>query len=682
MTDFFSILIGLGLYFVLFLPTSYSICWWAGPFDFWRRSSLFRLCIAQALSFAVMPYMLFLLYRVASPWLMLLPATAGLVQIAPTLRRVRWRHAKPVLILLLVITCIAPVLVAPWTIGTRTYLSVVRFDYAKHVAVTHALTADGVPPFNPSFAPQQPLPLFYYYFWFLSSSTVEVFGKGLVPARNAVVAGVIFTAMSLVAAVIVSAWLLFPGPRRRLRSRVYLALGLLLVSGLDLIPFLINVVKTLTSGHTSIPESLDWWNEIVASWTATMLWVPHHTAAFIVMWLIYWESALAPEAPLRQSWRIVLFRALALASVFGMSVWLGLLAAAIFAAWTIQQMIYRNWSRVRACAVAGLIAAVLLSPFIVDLARAKKTSSAVVALRVRQFRPIVVRFERIDHELNLSRLPAYAIELIHQGISLVFLPLNYGMELGVYFLAAFLYWRFCRGTPYALRGGRAWWPLLVTCALVVTFVRSAVAYNDLGWRGFLPLQLALLLALVMVWNRLADGGLSAGWRPVLVILASIGLATTVCDLFLMRLYPIVADFYGPNTGQASSAFSRREAYRRLDILDPSHRSYVQHNPDRDVDYESALFGDRRVPVEDTLYGSLYSVDPNTFQYTFKRIAAVFKNCEAGSEGYGEGVAADYQIRFWLFQSSDPVWQNRQCWIWSRPAVFVDQRVIVVAAQKR
>lgn len=681
MTDFFSILIGLGFYFALFLPTSYSICWLAGPFDFRRRSSLFRLCVAQAFSFAVMPYVLFLLYRVASPWLVLLPAAAGLLHMATTLRRIRWRHAKLVLILLLVILCVALALVTPWTIGTKTFLSVVRYDYSKHVAVTHALTADRVPPFNPSFAPERPLPLFYYYFWFLSSSVVEIFSKGLVPARNAVVAGVIYTAMSLLATVAVSSWLLFPGPRRRNRSRLYMALGLLLVSGLDLIPFLITFVKTMMRGHASIPESLEWWNEPVTSWAATMLWVPHHTAAFIVLWLMYWESALAPEEPLRQRWRIVLFRALALASVFGMSVWLGLLTAAILAVWAVQQVLYRKWSKVWEWAAAGLIAAVLVSPFLVDLARAKMTSSAVVALSVRQFRPLVVRFDRIDHELNVSTLPSYAIELVHQGISLVFLPINYGMELGVYFLGAFLYWSFCRGTPYALRGGRAWWPLLLTCALVVTFVRSAVSANDLGWRGFLPLQLALLLALVLVWDRLANGGINAGWRPVLVILAGIGLATTVCDLILMRLYPIVADFHGPDAGQASSAFSRREAYRRLNVFDPSHRFYVQHNPNRDIDFESALFGDRRVPVEDTYYGPLYGVDPNTFQVTFKRITAVFESCEAGSEDYAASIAADYQIHFWVFQRSDPVWQNRRCWIWSRPAVFVDPQVMVVATKK-
>ena len=680
MTDSFSILIGLGLYFALFLPTSYSICWLAGVFDFRQRSSLFRLCTAQALSFAVIPYMLFLLYRIASPWLLLLPAAAGLVHIAPTLRRVRWRHAKPVLILLLVIACIVPALVAPWTIGTRTYLSVASFDYSKHAAVTHALTADHVPPFNPSFAPERPLPLFYYYFWFLSSSIVEIFGKGLVPARDAVIAGVVYTAMSLLATVILSGWLLFPGPRRRGRPRLHLALGLLLVGGLDLIPYVINVVKTLKGGLPSIPASLEWWNEMVVSWAATMLWVPHHTAAFIVLWLLYWEAALAREAPFRQHWRIVLFRALGLASVFGLSTWLGLLAAAVFTAWTIQQMVYRNWSKVSECVVAGLIGAILLSPFIADLTRAKMASSPVIALRVRQFRPVVARFDRIDDQLNLSRLPAYAIELAHQGINLVFLPLNYGMELGVYFLGAFLYWRFCRGTRYALRGGRAWWPLLLTCALAVTFVRSAVAWNDLGWRGFLPLQLALLLALILVWDRTAEGRLGAGWRPVLVILASIGLATTVCDLISMRLYPIVEDFYGSNAGQASSVFSRREAYRRLNVLDPSHRLYVQHNPDREVDYESGLFGDRRVPVEDTLYGSQFSIDPNTFQSTFKRVVAVFKNCEVGSEDYAAAVAADYKIRFWLFQSSDPVWQSRGCWIWSRPAVFVDDRVIVVPAE--
>jgi hypothetical protein len=682
-SDVFSILLGLCLYFVLFLPTSYCICWLAGPFGFVRRSTLFRLCVAQAFSFAVTPYILFLFYRFATPWLILLPGAAGLALMVATLRCPRWRHAKPALVLLLVVTCLALALVTQWTIGTRTYLSVAAFDYAGRVSVTHALTADRVPPFNPSFAPKQPVLLFYYYFWFLSSSTVEIVSKGLVSARNAVVAGAIYNGMSLLATVVISAWLLFPGPRRRNRSRLYTALALLLVSGLDLLPFLITLVRRLAEGQLflagSIPGSLEWWNEQVTSWAATVLWVPHHTAAFVVLWLLYWESALGPEAPLGQHWRLILFRALALVSIFGMSVWLGLMAGAIFAVWTVQQMLHRNWNSVREWAATGLMAGFFVSPYIEDLVRAKTTSSSALALSVRRFFPVVALFGKLDQALNSAGLSAFAIKLVHQMVFLLCLPLNYAMELGVYFLGAILYWRFCRGTTYALRGGRAWGPLLLSCALVVTFVRSALANNDLGWRGFLPLQLALLLALVLVWDRLADGGLNRAWRPVLVALASVGLATTFCDLALMRLGPIASDLVR-HPSPASRTFSRRQAYLRLKALDTAP-FYVQHNPKRSVDYESALFGDRRVVLADVVYGRLYGVDPKTFQATFDRIVPVFESCGPGAEEYAFGVAADYHIRFWLFQNSDPIWKDRECWIWKRPAFFDDHQVLVIAAKK-
>ena len=74
MSDVFSILFGLCLDFLLFLASCYGICWWAGTFDFRRRSTLFRLCLAKAFSLAVTPYLLFLLYRWATPWLILVPA--------------------------------------------------------------------------------------------------------------------------------------------------------------------------------------------------------------------------------------------------------------------------------------------------------------------------------------------------------------------------------------------------------------------------------------------------------------------------------------------------------------------------------------------------------------------------------------------------------------------------------
>ena len=682
MADVLAVLLGLCLYFILFLPASYAICWGAEPFDFRRRSMLFRLCVAQGFSFAVTPYLLFLFYRLATPWLIVLLAAAGVVFIVKTFGHLRWRHAKPALILLLLVAAMALTLVTDWTVGPRTYLSVTAWDYAKHVAVTHALTADRVPPFNPSFAPGHPIPLFYYYFWFLTSSAVEIVSKGLVSARNAVTAGVIYTAFSLLAAVVLSAWLLFPGPRRRNRSRLYLSLTLLLVSGLDLIPFLLSLVSRLLHGQffsaASLPGSLSWWNEQVTNWPATLLWVPHHAAAFIVLWLLFWDSALQPEAPLRRRWPLILFRAIALVSIFGMSSWMGLLAGAIFALWLAQQAFHRKWANVKEWLVAVLAAGILAAPFLLDLLHAKKTSSATVAFSVRRFFPAQALFDKLDPLLRASHVPGFALKLLHQAVFLFLLPLNYGMELGVFLLAAFLYWRFCRGTAYELRGGRAWWPLLLPCALVVTFLRSSLANNDLGWRAFLPLQITLLLVLVMVWERCAVDGRIARWRTLLVSLAVIGLTSTLCDLALMRVSPMAADLAAPDD-PAARTYSRLQAYRRLNASEPA-AFYVQHNPKRDVDYESGLFSDRRMVVADIVYGPLYGVDLKLFQPVFDRVTRVFEGCGPDAQEYATEAAVDDRIRFWMFQDNDPVWRDRQCWIWSRPPLYQDSHVLVIAAQ--
>jgi hypothetical protein len=677
MSDLLFILLALCLYFVLFLPTSYAICLWANPFAFSRRSALFRLCVAQAFSFAVTPYCLFLIYRWATPWLILLPAALGWVLMAGDVRRVRWRHVKVVLILLLMVIVVTLTFVPDWTIGSKTYFSVMAWDYAKHISVTHALTVDRVPPFNPSIAPGHPIRLFYYYFWFLTSSAVEVMGKGWISARQAVIAGDIYNTFCLLATVVVSAWILFPGPKRRIRKRLYLALGLLLVSGLDVIPFVITIAGKVLAGQLvgSLPGSLGWWNEQVTNWPATALWVPHHAAAFLVLWMLFWDGALEEEALLHRKWALAVFRGVALVSIFGMSVWMGLLAGATFALWTAQKALQRDWGKVKEWVAAGLLAGILVAPYALDLQRAKMTHSATLALSVRRFFPVEALFDKLDPVLQTAGLHGFVLKLVHQAIFLLCLPINYGMELGVLLLGAVLYWRFCRGTAYELRGGRAWWALLAPSAVVVTFVRSALSNNDLGWRAFLPLQLAMLLALVMAWERMLDGGAPAQWRAAVLTLAALGLATTICDVALMRLGPMIDDCTGFR-GCASITYSRREAYRRLNASVPASW-YVQHNPKRDVDYESGIFADRKMVLADYTYGPLYGVDQKTYQDTLDRIAPVFQNCGAGSEEYASGVAAEYRIRFWIFQRSDSAWSDGACWIWRRPAFFRDSQVLVI-----
>src|SRR5438309_12096557 len=74
------------------------------------------------------------------------------------------------------------------------------------------------------------------------------------------------------------------------------------------------------------------------------------------------------------------------------------------------------------------------------------------------------------------------------------LPMNYFLELGFFFVAgiAYLYNLVKRRAP-----SRAELALVLLAAVSIflcTFFRSGViTNNDLGWRGFLPAQFALLL---------------------------------------------------------------------------------------------------------------------------------------------------------------------------------------------
>lgn len=668
--DIFHTLLGLLLYFALFLPLSFGVCYFAQPFGFRRRSAFFRLCVAQALSFAVAPYLLFLLYRLTTPWLILLPAAGGMFLLLPALRRLRWRHLKPVLAITIVLAGATIILLTEWNIGSATYLSSEAGDHAWHVAVTHALTMDRVPPFNPGFAPGRPVLLFYHYFWYLSASTVEIVSGGLVTARNAVVAGTIYTALSLLATIVISAGLLFPGPRRRNRTRVWLSFSLLLVTGLDVVPSLTYFAWRWSQGAWGLPLTIEWWNEQVTSWTNTVLWVPHNTAILCVIWLLYWESVLVPAATIRRRWPIIVFRAVALVSAFGSAAWLFLVGVAVLAVWLVRQALRGNREQVREWLCAGLIAAPLVAPFLVDLLHARMNTASTISFSVRRFGPA--------DSLLPSLGSAFTTGFLHQAILFLLLPLNYGLELGVFALAALLYWRFCHRTPLALRGGDAWWPLLATSALIATFVRSDIGNNDLGWRAFLPIQFALLLMLVLVWEEFSTSQRTARWRPLIIAFAATGLITTLSDLTLLRIAMNYPDPAGSKAAAAERAFSRREAYREINLQIPQEL-YVQHNPAIVQDFEQGLFGNRRVPVADYYYGSEFGVDKDLFGSTVNALTPVFRDCSAGAEDYANLIASNYQIRFWMFQNNDPAWRDPACWIRQRKPFYADNNVLVIPA---
>jgi hypothetical protein len=273
-----------------------------------------------------------------------------------------------------------------------------------------------------------------------------------------------------------------------------------------------------------------------------------------------------------------------------------------------------------------------------------------VALSVREFGPFV--------GLTLGKSPA-----IKATVAFLALPLNYFLEFGLYAVTAVLWLRYVRRVGWSVND-----KLVVAFAasslVLVSFSRSVMGSNDLGFRGVLPAQFFLLLCAVRV---LRLGQTNSPFRltryspavsRLLLVCAVLGLATTVWGWSGNRLHHIVA----PDSYQQAPAYryQARQAYEFLQSKLPAG-SITQHNPDREINLPFGLYGERQVVAADWFHGPLFSIDPRNYANTEKAIAPIFQ--PDISVPQIEDIASRYSIAALFVDSSDPVWTDRQSWIW-------------------
>ena len=140
--------------------------------------------------------------------------------------------------------------------------------------------------------------------------------------------------------------------------------------------------------------------------------------------------------------------------------------------------------------------------------------------------------------------------------------------------------------------------LLGTSGVICSFFRSAIiGNNDIGWRGFMPVQFILLIwganVLVAVWKKVfgdRDPGYtiqtSALTRTALVGLLLVGLASALFDLSYLRLFSVLDDQNSwtaktteiPAHTIGSRNYALREAYRYINQHYPI-TAIVQNNPE-------------------------------------------------------------------------------------------------------
>ena len=347
----------------LFVP-GYVIGWVTNVFLFRQRRAVTQWALSTPLAVAVVPILVYLLGRYPSVlwafFVVVWVVFAGLIAR-------KWKKGvskeNPPLVSRKVWIAICFALVwAVVAIGSlvdvqfkhRLYFSVTAYDYSLRTAIT-AEAARTIPPANPFFASTPPVPLKYHYFWMLICSLPARLAH--VPPQDAMFGGTVWAGIVLMSLIAIS-FKFFIRPRENLERKILIGCGLLLVTGLDILP----TIYFYFHFHW-VTADMEWWNEQITSWVDALLWTPHHVMCLVacVVGLL-----LLREPVTRKGQRIVaiLLAGFAFASAAGLSV-LVTFTFAVFVVLLIPVAVLRRWyDDVIGFGAAGAIAKFLALPFL------------------------------------------------------------------------------------------------------------------------------------------------------------------------------------------------------------------------------------------------------------------------------------------------------------------------------
>jgi hypothetical protein len=640
-------------------------------FSFHRRSVLARLAIALCLSVAIVPILTYLNWRFAprAPW-----ATCALAWVVLPMivaRRAHWqgagrgpltRERKGVLAIAGLWVVGGMLCLVDLQVGQRLYFNVASYDYTLRSAFTSAIARTGVPPLNPFYHPGHAYPMRYHYFWYMLCALVAKFGGPVVTPRIAVMAGTLWSGIALMA--VVSLYIQIFGARiSESRDRQMLvAIGLLSVTGLDIIPTAITFLIS-----KMLAASSDWWNEIVASWFNSVLWHPHSIAALVAGatgLLVSWDGVVRQEIRRRTVGGAMC--GAAMASALGLSIYTALVFAVVLAVWAVVVSLRKGRSKAVIYCAAGIVALALSAAYLVDL-QGDKAAGASFPIKFA-----VRRFFLVEGMLG-SGAPRWHLVL---G-DLLALPLNYFLEFGFFFTVGIAYFRRMRQRGRLSDEDAFGIVMLGTSLILCSFLRSsAIASNDLGWRGIILAQFVLLLWAACLW----DGGLfpvERKWRSAAGVLLILGVAATLYDVTMLRLYPVLLDdlamprvrWLAPDHKLGERTYALRSTYEALDRMLPT-RAIVQQNPQGyPGDLFFGLYANRQTVADGKGCGAVFGGPEALCPATLAAIDPLFSASARLSYLQVRAICRQLSIDVVVVKDTDGVWGDTASWVWQAdPAI--------------
>jgi hypothetical protein len=673
--DFLGSVLAFLLFPLVFVFPGYICAYILDLFDFRKRLLVGRITISVVISLACSPILLFLTYRLASvSWaISLLGILAAISAVLIWSERKKIfaatngtsKFQKLAVWILIGWSLFAIVSLVDIQIGDRLYYSAISFDYTTRASIINSITRTGVPPITPGYFIGQPVRLtFLYYFWYIPCSFIDLIGGSWVDARMAMIASAAWCGIGLMCTIALYLQVRNPDNRIKIWKKALLGIGALTISGLDIYPASIFMLASRFTFGSMWPEGdIEHWNEQITAWLGAVSWVPHHVASLIVCIVGFLLIQHSRGKEIKNQIAAAFIAGLAFASASGLSIYITAVFVIFWIMWVVLLFLdKKNYRTILMMILTGIFASIAISPFLRDLLSGGSSAapgSFPFIFQVRVFRPL------------FPFLLSYP-EIIKNLVNLAFLPLNYFLELGFYFIVGYLWlyknWKTAKTTnafylPEIL--------LLSASAFVGTFIRSTlIANNDLGWRSWMFGQFVLLIWAVDVGQEfLAENSFKTYLTSksnsknlkhgrLLAQLMVVGMLTTVFSLLMLRLWPIFIDVgisgvpvdLSPDTQLGKRTFAARRAYEYIRDTLPTN-VVVQYNPTIHIDRPSGLYGTRQMVVAD--YSS-YGVPLKVFEALQHDVGLIFENKENSWDEIDQNCERHY-IDVIILNDLDPVW---------------------------
>lgn len=588
-------------------------------------------------------------------------------------------------ILLLSLVWIAFVILSlvDWQNNQRLFMSLTFYDIGTRVNWANSVLRTGIPPANPFYFYLHPANLRYYYFWLVDCAVVAKVSH--LPMRSVVGAGCIWSGFILES--LTGLYLkYFLAVGARLRRQFLIAALLPAVGSFALCIYFWNMIAL----HIPPPGDV-WYAGQIADLVNFFLFYPHHLAAMVCCMFALLLTCMAPQAG-HDGVTSLIFIGMALASSFGLSVYVAFAFFLVMVCWTIGQLLKRQWRIPALLFAGGILAAALLAPYLYEITHT--TSKMAVGAGGSPFGWGVretIPPDRLAHSALLSWLAKTHPVAARALAKLILMPPGFALELGVYSLALLIFlipsWR---GRKSLTPAQRTLLLLAVVTLPLTAFIRSSViSVNDFGIHSALFIQYPLLLLLselLIAWKlapsadcqpELTSGlaGASPQFLRSFVTLAIlIGILSTTWRVLVLRFILPLSEI---NAAQAENpqvaelphkAWIAYLGYRELDSRIPRN-AIIQFNPNGDwMFWKNVDLINARHQVAITSgklwCGAELGGDPSGCSDMLTAIDPLFTPTADAQQA--RAACRAFGIQYLVASVYDAPWTNRASWVWTLP----------------